>query len=103
MQPTPQPNDHPHIVDLVIEDYKERKEFGMKKYGTPLQAFNSRDSLQDLYEELSDATLYARQAIYERDYDHVGASECTLMADIAFFTIMSVVFFVGIGVGAWVF
>lgn len=65
-QPTPTPNDSRPIVDLVIADMLERKRFGMAKYGTPLQAGNGRDALQDAYEEALDLVQYLRQELEER-------------------------------------
>ena len=64
-QQLPIPNDHPHIVDLVIEDLHARRRVGIERYGTALQAFNGRSALRDLYEELLDAVQYARQVIEE--------------------------------------
>ena len=53
------------ITDLVIADLVERKEFGTAKYGEPLMAFNGRDPLVDLYQELIDAVMYVRQYMTE--------------------------------------
>lgn len=66
-QPLPIVNDRPFIQDLVIADIEARKQVGIQRYGTPLQPFNGRDVLQDLYEELIDAACYIKQAIVERD------------------------------------
>jgi hypothetical protein len=66
-QPAPIPNDRPAIQDLVAADIAERKRVGIERYGTPLQGFNGRDALRDLYEELLDACQYVRQLMYERD------------------------------------
>lgn len=55
------------VGDLVLEDLRERMEFGRSRYGTYLRTNNGRDALKDLYEELIDATLYVRQLIAERD------------------------------------
>ena len=44
--PPPTPNDRPAVWDLVIDDMDARNRFGTAKYGTPLQAFNGRNSLQ---------------------------------------------------------
>jgi hypothetical protein len=60
------PNDQPPIVDLVVADLHERKAHGIREYGTPLQPWNGRDPLVDLYEELLDAAQYARQDLHER-------------------------------------
>lgn len=66
-QPAPVPNDLPAVWPLVIADMQNRDSLGRKCYGTPLQPFNGRDALVDLYEELLDAAAYCRQLIYERD------------------------------------
>lgn len=66
-EPMPIHNNRPVIQDLVIEDIKTRKEEGIAKYGTPLQPFNGRSALRDLYQELIDAVQYVRQLIYEEE------------------------------------
>jgi hypothetical protein len=66
-QPAPTPNDKPAVWDLVLADMAARHAEGCRKYGTPLQPHNGRDVLVDLYQELLDACVYARQAIFERD------------------------------------
>ena len=49
----------------VIEDMQARRLVGMERYSRPLQAFNGRDAMIDLYQELLDAAVYARQYIEE--------------------------------------
>lgn len=66
-QPLPKRNDRPAIQDLVIADIEKRKEVGLRKYGTLLQAGNGRDALQDAYEEALDLCQYLRQEIQERE------------------------------------
>jgi hypothetical protein len=67
-QPLPVPNDEPYIQHLVQIDLIARQQLGALRYGVPgLQPHNGRDMLRDLYEELLDAAVYARAAIYERD------------------------------------
>ncbi len=66
MQPQPTTNDRAHITDLVIQDLCDRKALGIQRYGTPLQPFNSRNSLQDAYEECLDQALYLRQWMQEK-------------------------------------
>lgn len=66
-QPHPTINTGPYIVDLVVEDMKKRAELGKERYGTYLQAHNGRNAMQDLYEELLDAVVYARQHMAELD------------------------------------
>lgn len=64
-EPPPIANDNPSIHDLVIADVAERKQFGLDKYGTILQAGNGRKGLVDLYQELIDAACYCRLLIEE--------------------------------------
>jgi len=65
MQPDPIKNDNPHIVDLVVDDMWKRKKLGIERYGTPLQPFNGRNSLQDAYEEILDLVIYIKQKLVE--------------------------------------
>lgn len=85
-QPAPRANDRPAIQDLVITDLRNRsvsldrdpcindrayagvvadiearKEIGLQRYGTLLQAFNGRDALLDAYQEALDLCQYLRQ------------------------------------------
>jgi hypothetical protein len=72
-EPPPIPNDNPSIHDLVVEDLKkdtyivltkdilDRKAFGLKKYGVPLQQGNSRNPLRDAFQEVLDAICYIKQ------------------------------------------
>lgn len=66
-QKPPKANAHPAVWPLVLADMQARDAEGRRKYGVPLQPHNGRDALVDLYQELLDACVYARQAIYERD------------------------------------
>jgi len=61
-----------HFEDLATalgkkpqELMEARKEFGLRKYGTILQPGNGRDHLEDALDELADALVYLRCAIYE--------------------------------------
>ena len=65
VQEDPIPNDSPSMHDLVIQDMERRKQFGLSKYGTLLQAGNGRHALQDAYDEVLDLAVYLRQAIAE--------------------------------------
>lgn len=65
-QPLPTRNDRPDVQSLVIADIRQRREVGIQRYGTALQAHNGRDGLRDLYEELLDGAMYARQLLEER-------------------------------------
>lgn len=66
-EPPPKPNGKPAVWNLVMADMYQRDALGRAKYGTPLQPHNGRDALVDLYQELLDAVVYTRQAIFERD------------------------------------
>lgn len=66
-QPLPVPNERPDIQSMVIEDITRRREIGIERYGTALQAHNGRDALRDAYEEALDLAMYLRQALEERD------------------------------------
>jgi hypothetical protein len=64
-QPLPVPNDTIDIQTLVIHDLRIRREVGIARYGTALQANNGRDALRDAYEEALDLCCYLRQMIEE--------------------------------------
>lgn len=65
-QPLPAVNKREYVQNLVRQDIADRLEFGIGKYGSGLQAYNGRDALQDLYDELLDAVCYLRQALEEQ-------------------------------------
>lgn len=66
-QPAPVLREGVDVQSLVIADVEARREMGIAKYGTPLQAHNGRDALMDAYQEALDLACYLRQAIAERD------------------------------------
>jgi hypothetical protein len=51
-------------VERIVKDLADRKEFGIRKYGTALQAFNGRRPIVDAYQEVLDAANYLKQ-MYE--------------------------------------
>ncbi len=55
------------VTPEVIKDIKARAKAGRKKYKKPLQTFNGRSALQDLYEELLDAAQYIKQLLMEQE------------------------------------
>ncbi|MFE9099901.1 hypothetical protein [Actinomadura geliboluensis] len=65
-QPLPVRNGHPDVQSMVIADIEERRNVGITRYGSALQPHNGRDGIQDLYEELLDGAMYARQLLEER-------------------------------------
>jgi hypothetical protein len=64
-QAAPLPGDQ-SVLPLVLRDFNARADIGYEKYRRPLQTFNGRTALIDLYQELMDAVLYCRQQIEER-------------------------------------
>lgn len=53
---------------LLVADIEARKQIGIERYGTVLQAFNGRDALMDAYQESLDLCMYLRQAWAEGSY-----------------------------------
>lgn len=72
-QVAPVPNDGPSCHDLVIEDMKERKTFGLQKYDSLLQPHNGRSFLRDAYEEVLDLAVYLRGRLEEERADQPDA------------------------------
>ena len=66
-QPLPIATNSPFMQDLVQKDIEARKQVGLQRYGTLLQANNGRDFLLDAYEEALDLCMYLRGCLYERD------------------------------------
>ncbi len=100
-QPLPVPNDGPVMHDLlcadlearaawapaerisdIAEHVQARKQLGLDRYGSFLQAHNGRDALLDLEEELIDAAVYARQVQEERGSQDIGPVYDALIADL---------------------
>lgn len=64
-QAMPVVNDELDIQSRVIADITARRQLGIRRYGTALQPHNGRSALLDLYEELVDAVMYAKQRLVE--------------------------------------
>lgn len=56
------------FAKVIRGDLEQRLQLGVSRYGQPLQPFNGRDSLLDAYEEVLDALVYLRTAIYEQEH-----------------------------------
>jgi hypothetical protein len=99
-QPAPSAHDHgkPQTWLVVIQyaeraglpegfiaDMRARHELGMKRYGTPLQPFNGRNSKLDLYEEMLDATAYAANCAIE---NFVGGALGAIAVDSTFHQVL---------------
>lgn len=65
-EPTPMPGVG-SVTRAVMADLADREKHGIIKYGTTLQAFNGRNALVDLYQELIDAVQYCRQLLMEEE------------------------------------
>ncbi len=55
----------------LCELFEARRQMGIEKYGTPLQAKNGRNAANDLMQELLDGIVYAEQVMVESAY-HSG-------------------------------
>jgi hypothetical protein len=66
-QPLPVVNGSPDIQSMVVADIIQRRQVGIERYGTALQAHNGRDMLRDAYEEALDLSIYLRGCLVERD------------------------------------
>lgn len=64
-QPSPKPSKG-DVWLAVIRDMEERRQFGIEKYGTPVQAFNGRNAILDAYQEALDLCVYFKQALIEQ-------------------------------------
>ena len=51
----------------VVSDMRQRRQHGIDKYGVPVQPFNGRRSMVDLYQELLDATVYCKNCLIEEE------------------------------------
>lgn len=56
----------------VVRDLAARKQLGLERYGSLLQAGNLRDAARDLYEELLDGLVYCKQWLEENEAEDGG-------------------------------
>lgn len=52
---------------IMLATMAEREQFGLKKYGVPVQAHNGRDALIDAVQEALDLIVYLKQALIEKE------------------------------------
>jgi len=52
-------------LNQIAEDIEDRIRLGERKYGTRLKAFNGREPLMDLYQEVLDGINYSQQCVIE--------------------------------------
>lgn len=64
-QPLPTPGHQP-VQAALIDAIAERRNYGIRKYGRPLETHNGRDSLTDAWEEALDLLTYLTQMRLER-------------------------------------
>lgn len=64
------------IQDLIIQDLIERRRLGIERYGRPVQIYNNRNHLQDLYEELMDAVVYVKAKLEEMKVPQLRCKNC---------------------------
>jgi hypothetical protein len=68
-------------VQTITSDLDARLKLGIERYGQPLQPFNGRNMLLDAYEEILDALVYLRAALYEADHEQKRQYEADHDAD----------------------
>ena len=59
------------VLALLIAGMRQRRAFGVAKYGKPLTLDNGRDHLRDLLDEALDAIVYAYAAAEGDSSDHL--------------------------------
>lgn len=60
-------SEQPTIVTLVIDDLREREEYGTAQYGVPLLEDSSKENaLREAYEEALDLCVYLRLELSRR-------------------------------------
>lgn len=64
-QPLPRPGGLP-VQAILIRAIQERMQFGIRKYGRPLETNNGRDPLRDMWEEMLDMVSYFTQYVLEQ-------------------------------------
>ena len=55
-----------NVQEVLSKAVLERMQYGIDKYGSPLETFNGRDPIRDVWEELVDALTYMTQIRLER-------------------------------------
>ena len=56
-------------LSALLEDLHTQAEYGKGKYGVYLRTDNGRSAMLDLYQECTDAVMYAAQAVLEGDVE----------------------------------
>lgn len=66
-KPSPPGGAQPVVWQLVKADMDARDFVGRERYGKPLYPHEGRDMMREAYEEILDAAVCLRTALYERD------------------------------------
>jgi len=74
-EPNPIVNEEKPVWAQVMMDMQERNDRGVKEYGTPLQPFNGRNALKDMYQEDLDRTVYLKQHLIEQESERLIIEE----------------------------
>ena len=80
--------DDSSVAAQVIGDMRARDRVGRERYGMPLTTGNGRDHLVDLYQELLDATAYAKAEVLKHGTDEVGSLYYRLLSNLMVVRIM---------------
>lgn len=67
---------YPKTLELFFQGLRQRRNFGIEKYGTELRAFNGRDALIDCFQELIDAFQYLTQEYIQREVEKEFLMKC---------------------------
>ena len=70
----------PQQGEQIIAQMEQSKQVGAERYGTPLQTFNGRDTLQDAAEEARDLYVYLNSLIQAREAQREGLVNAVLDA-----------------------
>jgi hypothetical protein len=82
-QPAPTAGEAVPTWQLVIDDMRERDQWGSRKYGTRHQYDNGRDHLVDAYQEALDLAVYLRAEIEKRRGDTEAGELRGILATLA--------------------
>lgn len=75
-QAAPEPGGYP-VQAVLIEAIRQRMQFGLRKYGRPLETDNGRDPLLDMWEEMMDMISYFTQFVLEQGTKLPGLEKFT--------------------------
>jgi hypothetical protein len=74
-----------YCPEILKSSFLERESKGITTYGSTLQPFNNRDAMLDCFEELLDATQYAKQRTLENNKDMIAYITFLLCLFVAYY------------------